>query len=60
MTERKTDTDQDWHDPDEAPELTEDMLDRAEFAIGGKVIRPATGVLTEAGMRPLKATRKRG
>lgn len=36
-------------DPDDAPELTEDQLDRAEFAIGGKVIRPAQGTLTKRG-----------
>jgi uncharacterized protein (DUF4415 family) len=35
-------------DPDDAPEWTDEMFDRAEFAIGGKVIRPATGTLTRA------------
>ncbi|WP_156460599.1 hypothetical protein [Sphingomonas sp. Leaf339] len=29
--------------PDDAPELTYEMLDVAEFTIGGKLIRPATG-----------------
>jgi uncharacterized protein (DUF4415 family) len=52
MTESKEDTDPDWLDPDvdpdEAPELTDEVFDRAQFAIGGKVIRPATGTLTRA------------
>jgi len=52
MTESKENTDPDWLDPDvdpdEAPELTDEVFDRAEFAIGGKVIRPATGTLTRA------------
>ena len=34
-------------DPDDAPEWTDDQLDRAEFAIDGKVIRPAQGTLTK-------------
>jgi uncharacterized protein (DUF4415 family) len=50
MTESKDDTDPDWLDPDvdpdEAPELTDEIFDRAEFAIGDKVIRPATGTFT--------------
>jgi uncharacterized protein (DUF4415 family) len=41
-----------WDDPD-LPEWTDEMFDHAEFAIGGKVIRPATGVLTKDGMRPI-------
>ncbi|HLL31911.1 MAG TPA: BrnA antitoxin family protein [Allosphingosinicella sp.] len=52
MSESKEDTDPDWLDPDvdpdEAPELTDEIWDRAEIAIGGKVIRPATGTLTRA------------
>jgi uncharacterized protein (DUF4415 family) len=52
MSESKENTDPDWVDPDvdpdEAPEWTDGMFDRAEFAIGGKVIRPATGTLTRA------------
>ena len=40
----------DWVDPDEAPELTEDFFRHAEHAIGGKVIRPATGYLGPNGV----------
>ncbi len=47
-----------WVDPDDAPEWTEDQWDRAEFAIGGKVIRPANGTLTKPG-RPKSASPKK-
>ena len=43
MSENSADTDSDWTDPDDAPELTDELLDVAQFSIGGKVIRPATG-----------------
>lgn len=45
-------------DPDDAPPWTKEQLDRAEFAIGGKIIRPATGTLTRAFGRPKSATPK--
>ena len=35
-----------WIDPDDAPELTDEMLDRAEIRIGGKIVqrgRPPLG-----------------
>lgn len=38
-----------WVDPDDAPEWTDEMFDRAEIRIGDKVIRPATGTLTKLG-----------
>jgi uncharacterized protein (DUF4415 family) len=41
-----------WTDPDDAPEWTDEIWDRAEIAIGGKVVRPATGTLTRAGRPP--------
>ena len=47
-----------WIDPDDAPEWTDDMFDRAQFSIGGGVIRPATGTLTKPG-RPPSADPKR-
>lgn len=37
---------------DEAPEWTDEMFERAEFAIGGKVIRPARGTMTRPVGRP--------
>ena len=40
-----------WVDPDDAPELTDEMLDRAEIRIGGKVVqrgRPPLGVVPKS------------
>jgi uncharacterized protein (DUF4415 family) len=42
-----------WIDPDEAPELTEEVAARAQISIGGKVIRKATGTLTKPGRPPI-------
>jgi hypothetical protein len=53
VTQRKPDSAREWVDPDDAPELTDEMLDHAEFSVRGKVIRAATGVLTRDGMRPI-------
>jgi uncharacterized protein (DUF4415 family) len=51
MSENKPDIAAGWLDPaDDAPELTDEMLDIAEFSIGGKVIRPATGYLGPNGV----------
>ena len=41
-----------WDD-DDIPEWTDEMFDAAEIRIGNKVIRPATGVLTQDGVRPI-------
>ena len=35
---------------DDAPELTEEMFEVAEYAVGGKVLRPATGYLGPNGV----------
>lgn len=52
MSESKGNTDPNWVDPDvdpdEAPEWPDEVWDRAEIALGDKVIRPATGTLTRA------------
>ena len=40
-----------WIDPDDAPELTDEMAEMAQLSIGGRVVRPATGVLTKDGMK---------
>ena len=47
-----------WVDPDDAPEWTQNQFDRAEIAIGGKVVRPAQGTLTRPRGRPKKADAK--
>jgi len=49
----------DWVDPDDAPELTKGMFDRAEIREGGKIIRPATGTLTRMGRPPLGEAAKK-
>ncbi len=46
-----------WDD-DDLPEWTEDQFARAQFSIGGKIIRPAQGTLTKPG-RPPSANPKR-
>lgn len=40
------------HDPEDGPRLTRDLAERAEWAIGGRVIRPATGTVTKRGRPP--------
>ena len=46
MTENNPDIAAGWTDPDDAPEWTDDMFDRAEFSIGENVVRQATGELS--------------
>lgn len=58
MTAKRKSMKRVWHDPDDAPELTDDILERAEIAIGGVVIRPANGTLTRPG-RPKSAFPKK-
>ncbi len=64
MSVSKPNSAADWLDPaDDAPELTEEMLEIAQFSIGGKVVRPATGYLGPNGVvrgrPPLRGTAKR-
>jgi len=40
MSERKYDSEGNWIDPDDAPELDDDWFDRAELRIGDTIIRP--------------------
>ena len=39
MSASKTDTESAWIDPDDAPELTDEWFDKADFMIGDVVIR---------------------
>ena|SRR5690349_24451941 len=41
-----------WTDPDDAREWTDDRLGRAEYAVGGKVLREAQGTHTRRRGRP--------
>ena len=52
MTAKKLLLPPEWDD-DDVPEWTQEMWDAAEIRIGEKVIRPATGVLTKEGVRPI-------
>jgi uncharacterized protein (DUF4415 family) len=49
MTGKSKGTESSWVDPDDAPEWTADMFERAEISIGGVVVRPANGTLTKPG-----------
>lgn len=52
MSEKERDTKDDWIDPDDAPEWTDEMFARAQISVGGVVIREATGTLTKRGRPP--------
>ena len=52
MTENKKNLDDSW-DPDTAPEWPDEVWDRAEISIGGKVVRKATGTLAKRGRPPV-------
>ncbi len=59
MSASKTVSEQDWVDPDDAPEFTDSLFDRAQLSVGGVVIREATGTLTRSGVgRPKSAAPK--
>lgn len=45
-------------EPDDAPEWTDEMFERAQFSIGDKVIRPAKGTITRAFTTEETALRK--
>ena len=57
MTKSKKSTDDSW-DPDTPPEWPDEVWDRAQISIGGKVIREATGTLTKAGRPPIGSQSK--
>ncbi|WP_297513247.1 BrnA antitoxin family protein [uncultured Caulobacter sp.] len=57
MIENEGNSGNSWIDPDDAPEWTDDQFERAQFSIGGKIIRPANGTLTRPG-RPKSETPK--
>ena len=52
MTEKSKDTKRSWNDDDIAP-WDDDVFERAEIAVGGKVVRKATGTLTKRGRPPV-------
>ena len=53
MSEKERDAKGEWIDPDDAPEWTGEMFDRAQISVGGVVICEATGTLTKRGRPPV-------
>ena len=54
MTASKPNSESSWVDPDDAPEWTQEMFDRAEIRIGDKVIRrgrPPGSTKTQVSLR---------
>lgn len=47
-----------WVDPDDAPEWTADVFERAEVRDGERLVRPATGTLTKRGRPKLEQPKK--
>jgi hypothetical protein len=58
MPAKKRGSNRVWVDPDDAPEWTQEQFDRAEIAVGDKVVRPAQGTLTRPRGWPKKAVRR--
>jgi uncharacterized protein (DUF4415 family) len=52
MSARKSDTKPSLSEDDDSVEWTDEMFDRAQIAVGGVVIREATGTLTKRGRPP--------
>ncbi len=52
MTNKPEKFESTWVDPDDAPAWPDEAFDRAEVAVGGEVIKPATGTLTRRRGRP--------
>ena len=49
MQKNEDATKRSWVDPDDAPEWSDDVFERAELRKGNEVLRPATGTLTRRG-----------
>jgi uncharacterized protein (DUF4415 family) len=58
MTANSKNTESNWIDPDDAPEWTAEVFERAALYDGDKLIRPAQGTLTKRG-RPRLENPKR-
>ena len=52
MSAKKKSSEDSW-DPDTPPEWPDEVWDRAQISIGGRVIREATGTLTKRGRPPI-------
>lgn len=49
MPKNENDMNNNWTDPDDAPEWDDEDFQKAEFKIGDQVVRPATGTYTKRG-----------
>ena len=58
MSENVKDTKTPWVDPDDAPEWTDEVFDRAEIKNGDRLVRAATGTLTKRGRPKLDMPKK--
>ncbi len=45
MPKNESDLNTTWTDPDDAPEWDDEDFQKAEFKIGDRVVRPATGTM---------------
>lgn len=52
MTANKPATEDQWADPDDAPEWTENHFRHAQLSVGGMVIRKAVGSFSNPGRPP--------
>ncbi|HKR25682.1 MAG TPA: BrnA antitoxin family protein [Allosphingosinicella sp.] len=59
MIEKERSTRESWVDPDDPPEWPDEVWERAQIAIGDRIIRPATGTLTKPGRPPIGDEPKR-
>jgi uncharacterized protein (DUF4415 family) len=53
MSAKKNDTKSSWVDPDEPPEWPDEVWERAQFSVGGEVVRAAEGTLSRRGRPPV-------
>jgi uncharacterized protein (DUF4415 family) len=53
MSANKNDTKSSCVDPDEPPEWADEVWERAQFSVGGEVVRPAEGTLSRRGRPPV-------
>jgi uncharacterized protein (DUF4415 family) len=52
MSAKKTDINEPWTDPDDAPEWTEEHFRHAQVSVEGKVVRKAVGRWSRPGRPP--------
>lgn len=58
MTAKPAKSESAWVDPDDAPEWSDEMFDRAELAENGKVLRAATGTVRGRGRPRVEAPKR--